>query len=127
MELKGHSDEVSSEGDDIDQNYEPFQFPEIDRPPSPDLQLEPQTVNFLDVEDPQQLPLFKKSFPGSVAKVLGVGRTVFEKLRLDQVSFGENEWAPFASAEEWDLSRWLLTNTSQNAIDQFLKLPIVSQ
>ena len=122
--------EVSSDGDIID-NHEPFQFPDNPlHPSSPDFHPQLVTVNIPDIEDhegaPRKPPQYKKSYPGSVAKVLGIGQTVFEKLRQEQVSLGENAWAPFASAEEWDLSRWLMTNAGQNVIDQFLKLTNVS-
>ncbi|KAG1721072.1 hypothetical protein EDD22DRAFT_741217, partial [Suillus occidentalis] len=36
-------------------------------------------------------------------------------------------WAPFADKEEWALVKWLISWVSQTAIDEFLKLPIVTQ
>ena len=129
MEEKADSEEVSCDEEGInDHHYEPFQFPESEHQPSPDIRL--PTVDFMDVVtevNPRKPPRFKKTFPGSVARVLGVGQTIFEKLRQDQVRLGENAWSPFASVEEWDLSRWPMTHSGQNAIDQFLKLPIVSR
>ncbi|KAG2145559.1 hypothetical protein BD769DRAFT_1660647 [Suillus cothurnatus] len=35
-------------------------------------------------------------------------------------------WVPFTHAEEWGLVKWLIAWVDQNAIDEFMKLPIMS-
>jgi hypothetical protein len=60
----------------------------------------------------------------------GKGKTLFEEIHERQMREGANEgkpWAPFASAEEWGLAKWLMTSgLSQSEIDKYLKLSIVS-
>jgi hypothetical protein len=53
-------------------------------------------------------------------------QTYFEKLLVEQRTRGQDPWAPFADEEEWGLAQWLMLNVGQNATDNFLKLPIVS-
>ncbi|KAG1778110.1 hypothetical protein EV702DRAFT_1179094 [Suillus placidus] len=51
---------------------------------------------------------------------------MFQKIRDQQEAKGLDQWAPFADAEEWGLVRWLVSQVGQNAIDEFMKLPIMS-
>lgn len=66
----------------------------------------------------------------AAGKVKGKGQTSFEELkkkRAEDAGQEMNPWAPFDSAEEWDLARWLIrSGLSQTEIDKFLKLDIVS-
>ncbi|KAG0691510.1 hypothetical protein DFH29DRAFT_1010892 [Suillus ampliporus] len=39
---------------------------------------------------------------------------------------GLDPWAPFTDAEEWGLVKWLVSRVGQNAIDEFMKLPLTS-
>ena len=59
--------------------------------------------------------------------MIGDGQTEFERIRVQQASSGspDNLWAPFQDEEEWGLAEWLIKETTQQARDKFLKLPIV--
>ncbi|KAF8868642.1 hypothetical protein BD779DRAFT_1614940 [Infundibulicybe gibba] len=48
---------------------------------------------------------------------------LFEVLLENQIHDGMNQWAPFASQEEWGLAVWLMKNVGQTSTDEFLKLP----
>lgn len=53
-------------------------------------------------------------------------RSDFERLKEKQSSSGEQPWAPFSSAEDWDCARWIMeSGLSQRQIDGMLKLDIV--
>jgi len=109
---------------------DPIEFGNKKLPSPLPVQLPQQhTVELEEIEDkenPLKPARYQKAYPGLVAEVLGVGKTPFEKLWEEQAALGENEWAPFAGQEEWDLARWLMNNVGQNSIDEYLKLPIVS-
>jgi hypothetical protein len=68
---------------------------------------------------------FPLPYPGSVAEVLGIGRTDFEKLQTEQEASGHLPWEPFEGKEEWELSEWLVKRVNKTGLDEFLKLPIV--
>ncbi|EIW75821.1 hypothetical protein CONPUDRAFT_23477, partial [Coniophora puteana RWD-64-598 SS2] len=50
--------------------------------------------------------------------------TRFESIRNEQAAKGLSPYGPFRDQEEWDLSRWLMQNVTQTAVDEFLKLDI---
>lgn len=53
--------------------------------------------------------------------------TYFEELKTQRESQGFSKWAPFKDEEEWELAQWLIrSGLSQTAIDEFLKLAVVS-
>ncbi|KAF8868528.1 hypothetical protein BD779DRAFT_1397671, partial [Infundibulicybe gibba] len=54
-------------------------------------------------------------------------KTKFELLLENQIRDGTDQWAPFASQEEWGLAVWLMKNVGQTSTDEFLKLPAVSE
>ncbi|KAG1721587.1 uncharacterized protein EDB91DRAFT_1240293 [Suillus paluster] len=58
----------------------------------------------------------------------GQGDGIQEGLRsaMPDQHCGLDPWAPFADAEEWGLVKWLVSRVGQNAIDEFMKLPIMS-
>lgn len=61
----------------------------------------------------------------------GEGKIPFEEYLAERKAAGledeSNPWAPFKDEEEWELGRWLLTSgLSQEGIDRYLKLKIVS-
>lgn len=59
-------------------------------------------------------------------KIKGRGQTLFEAMDAAQAG-KDNPWAPFADKEEWELAHWLMTKgLTQSAVDDYLKLPIVS-
>ena len=64
---------------------------------------------------------------GDTAEILGEGKTRFQQWQDEKKLKGENDWAPFANQQEWDLARWLMSNVGQKSIDEYLKLPIVSE
>jgi hypothetical protein len=52
----------------------------------------------------------------------------FEKYSKEQKDNNEPPWAPFESEDEWELAKWLMeSGASQNKVDSFLKLNLVSQ
>ena len=67
-------------------------------------------------------------YPRQVADLIGDGQTEFERIQAQQASSGspDNLWVPFQDEGEWGLAEWLIKETTQQARDKFLKLPIVS-
>ena len=43
-----------------------------------------------------------------------------------QEVLGQGAYVLFADRSEWELANWLAKNMNQQAMDKFLKLPIVS-
>ncbi|KAG1850657.1 hypothetical protein F4604DRAFT_1592754 [Suillus subluteus] len=58
--------------------------------------------------------------------MLSCAESMFHDIRAQQEAQGLDPWVPFADAEEWGLVKWLVSHVGQNAIDKFMKLPIVS-
>ncbi|KAJ6608811.1 hypothetical protein B0H10DRAFT_2226532 [Mycena sp. CBHHK59/15] len=56
----------------------------------------------------------------------GPSKTVFERIRDDQVLTGCEVLGPFADEEEWELAKWLINNVGHNQTEAFLKLPIIT-
>ncbi|KAG9123650.1 hypothetical protein FRC07_014386 [Ceratobasidium sp. 392] len=53
---------------------------------------------------------------------------VFEKLKAEQERTGKLPWDPFVSLDEWELAQWLLVHgISKSALDEFMKLRIISK
>ncbi|CDO74593.1 hypothetical protein BN946_scf184807.g1 [Trametes cinnabarina] len=98
------------------------------REPVDDELLEPlkrRQVTVEEVEDEDTVePWTAECYPRRVADSLGAGRTYFEDLQAEQEAVGQAAYAPFKDDEEWGLAKWLLQQTSQTALDEFLKLPI---
>ncbi len=99
--------------------------PNVDDAPS-----NPRRVTVEEVEDIEAGGLPKKpwvgEYPDSVAAVVGEGKTLFETLLETNRAAGVDNFAPFADREEWDLASWLVSSgLSQEAIDEYLTLPIV--
>lgn len=60
-------------------------------------------------------------------RVSGYDGTPFERQFKSQQQKREDPWSPFADEEEWGLADWFMTaEVSQEDIDKFLKLKIVS-
>lgn len=70
---------------------------------------------------------FIESYPGEPGKALRKSETQFDVWLKNQKDEEKIPWFPFASEQEWDLTKWLLKNVGQKSIDEFLKLPIVSK
>ena len=63
-----------------------------------------------------------------IAAVLRHASTIFEELRDQRENTGLTNYAPFENCEEWELAKWLITSgLSQEAINEYLTLPIVRQ
>ncbi|KAG6826722.1 hypothetical protein H0H92_014714 [Tricholoma furcatifolium] len=68
-----------------------------------------------------------EAYPSPTATVLGKSQTMFKKLHEFQTLHGQTEWTPFLNKEEWELAKWLNKSVGQNAVDEYLKLPIVQE
>ncbi len=95
----------------------------------------PRRVTVEEVEDIEAGGLPKQPWVGEylvdgtpVAAVLRNASTLFETLRDKRKAAGLSSFAPFDDREEWELAKWLTTSgLSQEAIDEYLTLPIVRQ
>ncbi|KAG7085416.1 hypothetical protein E1B28_002977 [Marasmius oreades] len=99
--------------------------------PSPQYELDPheeqQTRCGITIEDVTEESIWTENFPPEK----GAGRayykacTSFENIRDEQNSRSDDVYGAFTSEEEWDLAKWLVQNVGHNAIETFLKLPII--
>ncbi len=94
----------------------------------------PYRVTVEEVEDIEAGGLPKRPWVGEYPEVARVGEalrqatTIFEELREKRRTAGTSHFAPFDDREEWELAKWLMTSgLSQEAIDEYLTLPIVRQ
>lgn len=78
-------------------------------------------------DDAYQHARWCETYPGQAAEAMGTANTTFEEWRQRQLTTGVSEWSPFSNKDEWDTAQWLLKNVGQTAIDEYLKLPAVSQ
>jgi hypothetical protein len=117
---------------DDDDFFEPFiPSPRRHRSESPEeseSQSKRARVDDAEDDDSDAPRRFCRNYPRRVADVIGDGQTEFERIRAQQASSNspDNLWAPFQDEEEWSLAEWLIKETTQQARDKFLKLPIVS-
>ena len=89
-----------------------------------------------DVPDPSPEPAspskrvthqrFVEVYPRPVGIPTGPGNSTFQCLRDIQLQEGRGDHSPFADKEEWELAQWLSRRVGQKAIDEYLKLSIVS-
>jgi hypothetical protein len=70
---------------------------------------------------------FIESYHGEAGNGLRQSKTQFEFWLENQREEEKIPWFPFASEQEWALAKWLLKEVGQKSMDEFLKLPIVSQ
>ena len=70
---------------------------------------------------------FVEPYPGDAGQGIRKSKTRFEKWLEIQDIEGTDPWQPFASKEEWALTRWLMNNVGQKSTDEYLKLPIVHE
>ena len=115
-----------------DKFLEPFlPSPRRPRSKSPE-ELESQSkharVDDAEDDDSDASKRFCRDYPRWVADVISDGQTEFERIRAQQASSGspDNLWASLQDGEGWGLAEWLIKETTQQARDKFLKLPIVS-
>ena len=69
---------------------------------------------------------FVEVYPRPVGIPTGPGKSSFQCLQDIQVQEGKGDHSPFANEEEWELAQWLSRRVGQKAIDEYLKLSIVS-
>ena len=70
---------------------------------------------------------FIEAYPGDAGQGIQKSKTRFEKWLEIQDIEGTDPWQPFASKEEWALTRWLMNNVGQKSTNEYLKLPIVHE
>ncbi|PIL32079.1 hypothetical protein GSI_06784 [Ganoderma sinense ZZ0214-1] len=98
-------------------------------PPAPHPVAGPGRVTVEEVEDEEPGGLPKRpwigEFPRAVASILRKAKTIFEELRDSKRSKREDNFAPFANREEWELAAFLMrSGMSQEQIEDYLTLPI---
>jgi hypothetical protein len=69
---------------------------------------------------------YVEAYPRSVGRAIVPGKTKFQELYDNHTEQGQSIYAPFTNEEEWDLAKWLSQRVGQKAIDEYLKLSIVS-
>jgi len=125
---KDAMDDLHSDLMDFDVDFDGI--PQADQPPHAE-EVEEEVerrTRIEEVEDEDRIWMrFIQSYPGQVATTLGEARSMFHSIRAEQEALGLDPWAPFADEEEWGLVKWLIARVGQTAIDEFLKLPIVSR
>ena len=67
-----------------------------------------------------------EDYPQPAGTAGPVASSYFEQVRAYKVRRGQDPWVPFEDQDEWELAEWLMMNVGQNAMDKYLKLPIVS-
>jgi hypothetical protein len=97
--------------------------------------LEPDSEEALDRPDPVgnmgHIPPIDqhRNFHPEAARVYGTGHTFMNVFDADKYADKrkENLYYPFASKQDWEMGAWLLrSGLSMPAIDQFLRLQLVS-
>lgn len=89
------------------------------------------TVEEVSDEEPEGVDDPGLSLPTEYHKTAGRAYegdypTKWEARQVQEMKDGLEPWAPFASVEEWELAKWLMTSeVSQSKISEFLKLPMV--
>jgi hypothetical protein len=69
---------------------------------------------------------FVKVYPRPVGVPIGQGKTKFQLFNEMHTAQGESIYTPFTDEEEWGLAQWLSRHVGQTAIDEYLKLLLVS-
>ena len=70
---------------------------------------------------------FVEAYPRPVGIPTGQGKTNFQVTHDQHLQEGRGVHSPFANDEEWELAKWLSRRVGQKAIDEYLKLSIVSR
>lgn len=103
------------------------EVPTVNNPPSRRVTVEEVPDEDLDAGGLPHRPWMIEDYPEPAGTPLGTAETLFEEYRRVHKEAGKGKWAPFESEEEWELAQWLVTSgLSQQAIDKYLKLNIVS-
>ena len=77
-------------------------------------------------EDSSIFTCYVQPYYSPATNILGHADTTFQSMRAHQDSTGGSAYSPFADHDKWELTEWLIHNANQQAIEEFLKLPIVS-
>lgn len=103
-------------------------------PPDPNVREHVRTCEYMPTVEPDHddhpsdqdrfVQDFPKSRQAGVPIDSELNGTMFDKAKAE---LGDSPWYPFENEEDWQLAEWLSKRVGQNAIDEFLKLPIVSQ
>ena len=117
---------------DVPDGHLVHQFRLDDDPGPPDL-CKPPSKRARVKEDNEDSPpwpasgRFTEQYLGIAATILGREKMIFECLKAAEDERGDGKWAPFHDEDEWELARFLMKNLGQTKIDEFLKLPSVSE
>ncbi|KAI1784413.1 hypothetical protein LXA43DRAFT_1101448 [Ganoderma leucocontextum] len=85
------------------------------------------TIEEVEDESADENSWTHEQFPGEVATPLAEGITVFSDILEEQISMGEEPYAPFKNRKEWGLVKWLMRRTNQSGADEYLKLEITRE
>lgn len=83
-------------------------------------------------EDSTQPSVYARRFhryfaeTAKAGEVLRQSETMFEKWEREDRAAAREPWSPFASRDEWYLTRFMVKNLGQNATEEFLHLGLVS-
>jgi hypothetical protein len=69
---------------------------------------------------------FVEEYPRPVGIAIGQGKTKFQVTYEEHMAHGQTIYSPFTNEDEWELAKWLSRRVGQKAIDEYLKLSIVS-
>jgi hypothetical protein len=69
---------------------------------------------------------FVEVYPRPVGIAIGQGKTKFQGTYEKHMAHGQTIYSPFTNDDEWELAKWLSRHVGQKAIDEYLKLSIVS-
>ena len=70
---------------------------------------------------------FIEPYPGEAGNGLRKSKTQFDVWLENQMKEEKNPWYPFASEQEWALTKWLLKSAGQKSIDECSKLAIIRE
>jgi hypothetical protein len=70
---------------------------------------------------------FVEAYPRPVGIAIGHGKTKFQ-VTYEEHSMPQGKiiYSPFTNDDEWELAKWLSRRVGQKAIDEYLKLSVVS-
>ncbi|KAJ7810821.1 hypothetical protein B0H13DRAFT_2384353 [Mycena leptocephala] len=69
---------------------------------------------------------WRETVPGHGGATYGLGKTVFEEIRDNEILKGAEVLGPFKDEAEWELAKWLIKHVGHTAADEFLKLSIIA-
>ncbi|KAF8893149.1 hypothetical protein BD779DRAFT_1468164 [Infundibulicybe gibba] len=126
LDINIDASNLPSDPGDVD--IAPLDVPQLPQP----THQQPRGVSIEEIEDEDDYdaPWSSKRYIEAFPRPAGIpinphrAKTKFELLQEARTEAGQDEWAPFASKDEWELATWLMKNVGQKSADEFLKLPI---